>query len=157
MRNSDYENVRVNFMKLYGNEKWMKEREIRWSQKTEQEKDIDRKLFYALAEPEKFQNNLYSYGDRDRKNFKNLPKNLSDAKNLLKNGATNDFIFKHEDINGYCFCWTPLDISVARGFDDITHLILQKHPEEIHKKDEHFHSPLFFGILFGREKNCEKL
>ena len=158
MRNSDYENVRVNFMKLYGSEKWMKKREIRWSQKTEQRKDIDRKLFYALAEPEKFQNDLYTYmGYNDRKNFKNLPKNLSDAKNLLKNGATNDFIFKHQDKWGYCFCWTSLDISVARGFDEITDLILQKHPEEIHKKDEYFHSPLFFGFLFEREKSWEKL
>jgi len=158
MRNSDYEHVRANFMKLYGSEKWMKDREIRWSQKTEQEKEIDRKLFYALAEPENFQNNLYTlYADDDRKKLKNLPNNLSEAINLLKNGATNDFIFKHQDKWGYCFCWTPLDISIARGFDDITDLILQKHPEEIHKKDEYFHSPLFFGILFGREKIWEKL
>ena len=100
---------------------------------------------------------MYTWDDSDRKNFINLPKNLSDAKNLLKNGATNDFVFKHHDGYGYSFCWTPLDISVARGFDDITDLILQKHPEEIHKKDEYFHSPLYFGFLFQREKIWEKL
>jgi len=134
MRKSDYGNVRNNFMELYGNEEWMIEREIRWNKKTEQEKEIDRKLFYALAEPEKFQNDLYTfYGDNDRKEFQNLPKNLSEAKNLLKNGATNDFIFKHQDNHGYWFCWTPLDISVARGFDKITKLILQKFPKEIQK------------------------
>ena len=158
MRNSDYENVRVNFMKLYGSEKWMKEREIRWSRKTENERESDRKLFYALAHPENFPNDLCTcYADYVRENFKNLPKNLSDAKNLLKNGATNDFIFKHQDKWGYCFCWTPLDISVARGFDDITNLILQKHPEEVHKKDEYFHSPIYFGFLFQRENFLETL
>ena len=95
MRNSDYGNVRKNFVKLYGNEEWMKERENRWNKKTEREKEIDRKLFYALAQPEKFQNDLYTeYGNYDRKKFQHHSKNLSDAKNLLKNGATNDFIFK---------------------------------------------------------------
>jgi len=156
MRNSDYENVQNNFMKLYGNEEWMIEREIRWNKKTQQEKEIDRKLFYALVEPEKFQNNLYT-ADYEREEFQNLPKNLSEAKNLLENGATNDFIFKHQDRWGYCFCWTPLDISVARGFDEITELILQKFPKEIQKKDEYFHGPLYFGVLFQREKIWEKL
>ena len=51
---SDYENVREIYKQLYGGEKWFLEREKRFEKKTKIEIENDKKLFYALAEPEKF-------------------------------------------------------------------------------------------------------
>ena len=83
---------------------------------------------------------------------------MSDAKKLLENGATNDYVFKHVGIDcGYCYSWTPLDVAAARGFHQITDLILQKYPEELNKKDECFHSPLYFALLFEQEDIWKKL
>ena len=157
MRESDYENVRKIYVKLYGSEDWMIKREQRWEEKIPEENEKDRKLFYALAEPEKFPDDLYACADYDREKFQNLPHKLSDAIKLLENGATNDYVFKHTDEWGYSYSWTPLDVATARGFDEITELILQKYPEELNKKDEYLHSPLYFGLLFEHEKKWKEL
>ena len=180
-RVSDYENVREKLNKLYGTEQWMKDREERWKNdgigKTDEQKELDRELFYALLDPEELTIFLYAYEDNNRRTLKTKFEKSSKkdeinsaAIKLLNDGATNDYIFRLnfsdkyfrqnlsiKDQRGLSYCWTPLDVAVALGLDETVHEILKKYKEEIHKTDENYHTPLYYGFMLQQDDIWKRL
>ena len=148
---SHYGTVRDTYLRLYGAESWISKRESRWATKTTEEQKLDRDLFYSLVELDSISNFSLQFPTRDRKKLK-TKKSIKLARDLILRGASNDYLFYQENIKGKSHTWTALDVAIVGGLDDITELILAKYPEEVNKKDEYYHSPLYFAFLLNPKR-----